>query len=192
VIYQVIQDFLTIESGLQSKSSSNPQQNISDGDFDELLASNKKSGHGGQKELSDADLEDLMSGKKGGPKQAEVNDNEFDSLLNSKSGTSKKPSASAVPVELQWKIHNDNEEEEKVSADGEDASLEDSFEDVNDAFNFTDTEFDANNRDDYEVDTEILKAKNVTLAAIEEVDEESEQTIQRKKCEYEIKNIEKA
>lgn len=130
-----------------------------------------------------------MNGKKGGAIQAEVNEDEFDSLLNSKSRTSKKPSVSAVPVEIGWKITNNQEEEEKKAIDEEDMSIEDSME-IEDALNFTDTEFDANNRDDYDVETEILKAKNATLAAIEEVDEESEQTIQRKKWEYEMKSIE--
>ena len=164
-------------------------------DFDKSSAKKKEAF--GQKKIGSSEFDDLLNGKSSGSKgssQKKVADNEFDDLLNS-SSTQKRVSTDApsMPVEMSWKIDNNSqanqEDEEKT---GEEEFSDESLEDVEAAFNFTDTEFDANNRDDYTYETEVLnEAAKGTLHAIAEVDEESEQTIQKKKCGYEIKSIEK-
>lgn len=191
--------FTEAKSNFAHAKSNNAQQNLNADDFEDLLRAEKKSSHGGQQKLNSADIDDLLNEKKKDPKQVKVGDDEFDSLLNTKPSGAKKsgvPSVVSYPIEPQWKIKNDKlaaeEEEEKEEAeDGDDLSLDDSVEDVDAAFNFTDTEFDANNRDDYDVETEYLRGAKTSLHAIQEVDEESEQTIQKRKCEYEIKGLEK-
>lgn len=190
--------FLEAKSNFAHAKSNNSQQNLNDDDFDDLLRAEKKGSQGGQQKLSSADIDDLLNGKKKDTKQAKVGDDEFDSLLNTKPSGAKKSnlgSAASYPVEMQWKINNDSlaadEEEKEEAEDADDLSLDDSVEDVDAAFNFTDTEFDANNRDDYDVETEYLRGAKTSLHAIQEVDEESEQTIQKRKCEYEIKGLEK-
>jgi len=185
-----------LKVGLSSKASdsASSQQRVDDSEFDDLT-SNKKSSFASQQqqELTSGDLTDLMAGnKKKVPKQVNIEDDDFDNLLASKPKSDRKMiSAPAEPVEVHWKIDQDEEDKEEETFERDDISLNDSVGDVSDAFNFTDTEFDANNRDDFDVDTEILKNNHASLHAIAEVDEESEQTIQRRKCESEIKTIEK-
>lgn len=149
---------------------------------------------GSQVKLSDADLDDLLSGKK--PAQKQIDDDEFDMLLSSKP---KKPTyyeeaknnelSSFEPVEPQWKIGEESKQDDDHEYDYE--SSDEEIEDVDAAFNFTDTEFDANNRDDFDMDTEMMANYANTLGSIAEVDEESEQTIQRKRNDSEIRTYEK-
>lgn len=153
----------------------------------------------GQQRMDSADFDDLLGvgpSKKSVPKQKQVSDDDFDSLLNTNSKPSKlETDAASLPVELAWKINDTSNDEFKEETDEQtpdDDISDESLEDVDAAFNFTDTEFDANNRDDYTVDTEILNANaQGSLSSIAEVDEESEQTIQKKKCQIEIKSLEK-
>lgn len=157
-------------------------------------AGSKAVSNGSQVKLSDADLDDLLSGKK--PVQKQMDDDEFDMLLSSKP---KKPTyyeeakanelSSLDPVEPQWKIGEEAKHDIDQEYDYE--SSDDEIEDVDAAFNFTDTEFDANNRDDFDMDTEMMANYANTLGSIAEVDEESEQTVQRKRNESEIRTYEK-
>jgi hypothetical protein len=150
---------------------------------------------GSQAKLSDTDFDDFLNNKK--PAQKQINDDEFEMLMSSKpkqranfEETKNRPVTSLDPVEPQWKIGSE-ETKYDVNQEYDYESSEEEMEDVDAAFNFTDTEFDANNRDDFDMDTEMIANCVFTLDSIAEVDEESEQTIQRKRNENEIKTYQK-
>lgn len=164
---------------------------MSEDDFDSLLNADKKSSYGAQQELNSADIDDLLNGKKKS-KQAELDDDEFDSMMNSKSqNTGDELPYPDHQVEMRWKVSEQEEDKDDLN-DNDDNTMDDYLEgdDVESAFNFTDTEFDANNRDDYDVETEILRQHQASLGAIQEVDEESEQTLQKKHLSNKISSLE--
>jgi hypothetical protein len=141
------------------------------------------------------------SGKTNNTAQKEINADDFDTLLNSSANKKLDNNAPSLPIEMEWKVdhHNSPLEFEEAKDDTpdtpsgatEDDMSDDDIEDVEAAFNFTDTDFDVNNRDDYTLDPEVMKANaKGTLQSIAEVDEESEQTIFRKRVAFEIMNIE--
>lgn len=164
-----------------SSKATNSQNKISDADFDDLLA--KKSSVKIQKKIDDKDFEALLESK---PKKTASKGEDFREYTENK--TDSNPT---YQVEAQWKVGGGEDNEEEKELDDENDEFLDEEDDVHEAFNFTDTEFDCNNRDDYDIDTEVIKDWNQTLYSISEEDEESEKTIQRKKWEIEIIQHEK-
>ena len=151
--------------------------------------------------IADSDFDDILNSKSkaGGKSSQKVDDDMFNSLLESKPKTkglmeSRKPGnplskvdTSPEQVEAHWKIQDEYEETKEDIQD----EFSDEEDDVHDAFNFTDTEFDWNNRDDYDMETEVLKNNAQSLECIPEEDDDGEKTIQRKKWEFEIRQHEK-
>ena len=169
-----------------------------------------------QARMDSSEFDDLLMGGGGSSKskstnqsepQQQVNDDEFESLMGSSTNKNIESNTPSLPVEMGWKVPNQNDselfEEGKVEQDDtpngsdtpesipDDDFSDEEIEDVDAAFNFTDTEFDANNRDDYTLDTHVMnEAARGTLHLISEADEESEQTIMRKRVGFEIMNLE--
>ena len=175
---------LNIKDNPKNKKAGSSQQRVTDEDFDMLL--NDK-GSSNKRKSGFSKAEEMVTGS-----NQRIDDDEFDSILNSNFVQPKLKNATpSYQVEIKWKMLNedsDNDVHHEESKD-EEGSMDESFEDVNAAFNFTDTEFDANNRDDYTVATEILLQKQVSLDEIKEEDE-LEETEHRRKCSIEIKVLE--
>jgi len=150
----------------------------------------------GQQKISDADFDDLLTGKSSKTKKND--DDELEAMLFSKPSQEESKSGFSSYVqdskkdepEEENEDHSDEEAEEDEEGkdfDDDDDLFNDRFsdDDMITAYNFTDTDFDVNNRIgfDMNVDTEF----NRSLDSIPEDDEETEEEKQRKKLEMEIK-----
>jgi len=160
------------------------QQKIADADFDDILSGKASKSN----KNDDQDLEAMLNGKPLKPADKDVGFSGYASL--------RKDQTPIYQVEAQWKIAEPDDEQETEKAEetkDEDDDIEhDDFseneDDMQEAFNFTDTDFDVNNRVDFDI--EVSTGFNRSLESIPEVEEESEKSIERRKLEIEIKSHE--